>query len=274
MTAGRAGTRQPDDVATASREAQRQRALLAAVAGEEVDPGLTGFAQTGARAAQGLAAYGVNAALVGERALAAAFPTVRTLVGAGDFAHLARGFWRAHPPERGDLGEWGEHFADWLDQRDALAEWPYLGDCARLDFALHRCERAADAAFDGASLALLQSELPSRLQVRLMPGTTLLRSAWPIATIHAAHREAEPDFAPVRTALAARRGEHVLVARAGWRGAVNLIDAPTFEWTQSLLAGADLASALDRAPAGFDFADWLAVALRASWLQGVMCSPN
>ncbi|HEX7441416.1 MAG TPA: DNA-binding domain-containing protein [Caldimonas sp.] len=274
MTAGRAGAEPPDAVATASREALRQRALLAAVAGEAVDPGLTGFAQTGARVAQGLAAYAVNAALVCERALAVAFPTVRTLVGAGDFAQLARGFWGAHPPERGDLGEWGEDFADWLDRRDALAEWPYLGDCARLDFALHRCERAADAAFDGASLTLLQSEMPSRLYLRLMPGTTLLRSAWPIATIHAAHREAEPDFAPVRAALAARRGEHVLVVRAGWRGAVHSIDAPTFEWTQSLLAGADLAGALDRAPAGFDFAGWLATALRASWLQGVACAAD
>jgi hypothetical protein len=274
MTADRAGIAPPDGVAPASREALRQRALLAAVAGEEVDPAQNVFAQTGPRAVQGLAAYRLNAAMVGERALAAAFPTVRTLVGAGDFAHLARGFRHAHPPERGDLGEWGELFADWLEQREALAEWPYLGDCARLDFALHRCERASDAAFDGASLALLQSELPSRLQVRLMPGTTVLHSAWPIATIHAAHREAQPDFAPVRTALAARCGEHVLVARTDWRGAVHRIDASTFEWTQCLLGGADLASALDRAPAGFDFADWLASALRESWLQGVACSSD
>lgn len=261
-----------DGAASASREALRQRALLAALAGRAVDSAETAFAQGEARAARGLAAYRANAAMVAERVLAAAFPTVRILVGAGDFAHLVRRFWQAHPPERGDLGEWGGHFADSLEADAALAEWPYLGDCARLDFALHRCERAADAVFDAASLALLQSRPPSRLQLRLMPGTTLLRSAWPIATIHAAHREAEPDLEPVRAALAARTGEQVLVARAGWRAAVHRIDLSTFDWTRSLLDGTDLESALERAGADFDFAAWLATALRASWLQGVACS--
>lgn len=256
------------DGATAC-EALRQRELLAALAGApDVDP-VAAIVQTGARAANGLAAYRANASMVAERALGAAFPTVRTMIGAADFGHLVRRHWRVEPPVRGDLGEWGDGFPAWLEAQPELGEWPYLGDCARLDLALHRCERAADAAFDAASLELLQRSAPERLQLLLMPGTCVLASAWPIATIHAAHRAAEPDFAPVRAALDARRGERVLVARAGWRGVVHAVDEATCAWTCALLDGADLGSALSGASAGFDFTAWLAAALRLGWLHRV-----
>ena len=60
-----------------------------------------------------------------------------------------------------------------------------------------------------------------------------------------------------------RRAEQVLVARAGWRGVVHPIDAPTFAWTRDLLAGCDLSTALERAGPAFDFAGWLARALQS-----------
>ena len=259
-----------DRAGASAREALRQQALLAALTGADLEPAAH-IAQTEERAVNGLAAYRANASMVGERALAAAFPTVRTMIGEGDFAHLVRRYWRVDPPARGDLGEWGDGFPMWIAAQSELAEWPYLGDCAALDLALHRCDRAADAAFDAASLELLQSGAPNRLHLRLMPGMSALASAWPIATIHAAHRGAGSDFAPVREALAARRGERVLVARAGWRGEVYPVDEPTCEWTRSLLEGVDLGAALARASAGFDFAAWLATALRLAWLQDVVC---
>ena len=50
----------------------------------------------------------------------------------------------------------------------------------------------------------------------------------------------------------------------------RMIDAPTAAWTQDLLAGIDLDTALTRAGDGFDFAAWLGAALRGSWLRGVV----
>ena len=50
---------------------------------------------------------------------------------------------------------------------------------------------------------------------------------------------------------------------------VHALDAASADWCESLLAGANLADALERAGAGFDFAAWLAMALRESWLKGV-----
>ncbi|MEP7296947.1 MAG: DNA-binding domain-containing protein [Burkholderiales bacterium] len=250
-------------------EAQRQRGLLQALTGAAA----AGLREHGERAARGLEAYRANAEAVAARALGAAFPTVQAMVGDDDFNRLARAFWHAHPPLRGDLGEWGDAFAEWLQGHAAMAAWPYLGDSARLDFAIHANERAADAVADVASLSLLESVDPARLRMVLMPGTALLRSGWPIVGIHRAHQlegeAAERAFADLRDAIAARHGESAFIVREGWRAVVHRLDPPDARWTESLLAGTRLATALEHAGDGFDFAGWLGRAIRHGWMKGV-----
>ena len=256
-------------------EAERQQALLRAIAGE-VPSEACALRETGERARRGLEAYRANAEAIAERALGGAFATVQAMVGAEDFARLAREFWRASPPLCGDLGEWGDAFPAWLGAHAAMTPWPYLGDCAKLDLALHRCERAADAMLDAASLTLLASTDPARLHLQLMPGTGLVGSAWPIASIHHAHRleglEAERAFEAVRALIDEPRGESALVVRQGWRAVVRALDAATSRWTQSLLASANLDAAFEHAGSGFEFTAWLATALRESTLKGVTVS--
>ena len=255
-------------------EALRQQQFVAALAGDASHS--LELRGSGARVARGLEAYRANAASIAERALAACFPTVQAMVGVANFTHLAREFRAAAPPERGDLGEWGEALPSWLAAHAGLAAWPWLADCARLDLAVHRAERAGDAAFDAASLGLLESTDPAKLHLVLTPGSAVLASTWPIETIHRAHQlegdAAERAFEAVREAIAARRGERVLVARRGWRAVVHPLDASTAAWTCDVLAGVDLAEALARAGEGFDFAAWLGFAVRESLLIGVVAS--
>jgi hypothetical protein len=258
-------------------EAQRQQALLQALCATQPTVQALSLRQTGPRALRGLTAYRANAEVLADRALTAVFGSVRTMVGAEAFKHLARDFWRAHPPQQGDLGEWGVIFPTWLADRADAAPWPYLGDCARLDLAVHQNERAADAELDAASLMQLESIDPAQLVLHLMPGTALLRSSWPIASIYAAHQlnaeQAGPAFEAVRAALAAHQSEQVLVARSGWRAVVYPITPAVADWAHSILSGASVADALMRAGPAFDFADWLRTALQASWLQGVVIKP-
>lgn len=250
-------------------EARRQQALMAALSRPSAaPPGLRG---PPARAERGLAAYRANADALADRALAAACPTLQAMLGAEDFAQLAREFWHAQPPERGDIGEWGHSLPAWIEVHPGLHAWPWLADSARLDLALHACERAADAAFDAESLALLASGDLAALRLVLRPGLQLIVAAWPVATIHAAHRADAPAqaFDRVRNALAGRHAETVLVARGGWRAEVHVIDTATASWTQSLLEGTSLDLALQRAGDAFDFAAWLARALQHGWMKGV-----
>lgn len=253
-----------------SQEARRQSELLAAIAGQASPMSIR---EPQARAARGLQAYRANAEALAERALSAVFLTVQPMVGAENFQHLACEFWQAHPPTRGDVGEWGDAFPEWLEQHAAMARWPWLGDCARLDLALHHNERAADAVFDAASLALLESTDPALLVMHLMPGSAVLRSRWPIATIHAAHRvdavHSEAALAGVRAALDEQRGEQVLVVRQGWRAHAQRLTQAEADWCECLLAGTNLSAALERAGDAFDFATWLGTAVRGQWLKGV-----
>jgi hypothetical protein len=265
-----------------AREAERQRALVAAfaTAGEaSVEAiGDLRLRESGARAARGLEAYRANAESLADRALTAAFATVRAMVSADDFKRLARDFWRAQPPQCGDLGEWGVEFPAWLDTHPLVTTSPYLADCARLDLALHRNERAADALLDAMSLSLLETHDPMRLRLQLMPGVHLLRSRWPIASIHHAHQlrddEAEDAFAAVRAALAGNLGEQVLVSRKGWRAVVHRLDEAEADWTHAVQGGASLGVGLAEAGTGFDFAAWLGRALRESWLKGAVVSDD
>jgi len=61
----------------------------------------------------------------------------------------------------------------------------------------------------------------------------------------------------------------VLVARRGWRGEAQLVDAPTAAWTRALLAGESLADALAAAGEAFDFTAWLTRAIQSGWVKGI-----
>ena len=242
-------------------EASRQQALLAAIVAPDAE----------ASAPPGLLAYRANAHTSAVRALGVACPTLHALLGDDDFAQLAREFWHAHPPTRGDFAEWGAALPEWIASHAGVFAWPYLADCAWMDLALHRCERAADAAVDAASLMLLQGTDPAHLRLRLMPGLAMLASRWPLASIHAAHAAAdEALFDAVRERMQRGVGEAIVVARDGWRGAVRAIDAPGLAFMQELACGACLAQALTAAGEGLDFTTWLADALRCRWLQAVV----
>lgn len=258
-------------------EAARQQALLAAIHAGPLAPCTPALVDawqgTPERIRRGVGAYRANAQALAHRALAAAVPTVEAMVGDDELPALAWAYWQAHPPTRGDIGEWGAALPDWLAAQADLADWPWLADAARLDLALHHAERAADATFDADTLVLLGEHDPGQLFLLPMPGLALVRSAWPIVTMWQAHRALRAGdaqaLAPVRVALAEGAAEAALVHRRGWRGEVALMDADDTPFMTRWLAGDDLGAALDAAGPVFDFAAWLPRALAGGWLKGV-----
>jgi hypothetical protein len=266
----------------AAREAQRQQWLLQVLFAGDPDPAAGGgdaasppwSSHPPARLRRGLQAYIANAGASAERSLAASFPTVAAMLGEEPFAGLARAFWRAAPPQRGDLADWGEGLAGFMAADETLSGWPYLPDSARLDWSIALAERAADAEPEPATLALLGEADPSALVFDLAAGTALLDSAHPVATLWRAHQADGEGFDEARAALAEGRAERALVWRDGWRARVAAVDEATARWTSALLRGGSVGSALDAAGEGFDFERWLVQALpegrlcRVRLLQG------
>ena len=260
-----------NDTTALQREALRQRMLLRAL-WANARPGVVGgwLRDAPPRATRGLQAYRANAGAVAERALAAAFPTLAQLIGDESVAALARAFWHAHAPERGDIAMWGDALPAFVAAAPQLADEAYLADVARLDWALHRAEGAADRGPGVVGLERLADADPAMLHLRPADGLSLLCSAHPIVSIwQAHHRHDAQRFAPVREAFARGRGESALVWRDGFKAVAVALPEADARFMQALLDGAALAPALDAAGLAFDFDAWLRRALRQGWLAAV-----
>lgn len=248
-------------------EAERQAAVLQALWSD----GAPGWHEQAERLAQGLSAYRGNAAATAERALASAYPTVQALLGDEALAVLARQLWQHHPPRVGDLACWGQDLPSWLAALPEVRDWPYLPDCARLDWARHTAELALDTAFEPESLALLGQADPALLTLHLRPGLSVLDSDWPVVAIWAAHQGPEPALAELGVALAEARAETAVVWRTQWRAEVTTLPQAMSGWMRALVAEPPLPLSvlLEQADAGFDLGTWLALALRHGWIWHV-----
>lgn len=245
------------------REHRRQQLLLRSLVADNSPSALQGWLgpQAGGTPLRGWQAYVANAHASAERALAAAFPTVRRLMGEASFAAMARAYWHAQPPSRGDLAWLGEGLPAFIEASEQLTAEPYLADSARLDWAVGRSEAAADTLAELSSLALLAQADPADLRLHLPPGTLLLRSRHPIVSVWQAHHEppdADAPFAAARAAFSAGQGENALVWRDGWRARVEAVDAPTAAFIEAALTpSSSLADALDAAGQAWSFEAWL-----------------
>ena len=263
----------PQPGVPASALADQQQALLDALFGPaptQHPPGAGPAAKAAPfSGARGLLAYRSNAHALAERTLLAGFPVVAQLVGIDSFHLLARDFWHQHPPTRGDLAQWGAALAAFLQSSTQLADEPYLGDVARVEWALHLAAGAADRAPEPASFALLSSTAPDALALVLASGTAAVCSAYPVASIVTAHLEASPSLQAVGQKLRAREGECALVWRQEFKPRVAQCTAPEAALVQALLNGASLSAALDRA-GELDFAQWLPSAAQSGLVLGAM----
>lgn len=222
----------------------QQQAFVDALLGRGAAPaGLVG-------GERGLSAYRGNLQALSAQTLAVPFARLREALGEEEFASLAWTFWRAHPPACGDLGQWGADLEAFLLERAGADSG--LPDIARLDWALHQAECAADAVLDADSLARLGDTPPEALWLQLRPGVAVLAQA----------------------------AGSVLVWRQGWRAESRPLAAPDAAFMRAVLAGCSLAEALEAAAVkgsdaeiDFDFGAWLQAALQDAWLQGARSAP-
>lgn len=234
------------------------------------------FVEPPAVAEKRFAAYRRNVLGNWQAALAASYPVLATVVGAGRFAALADTY-RHHEPSRdADLNRYGEGFPDFLAVQPIARELPYLPDLARLERAIEAAERmAADLpGFDFAALAALDPERQGELGLRLSAALADLACGWPVVDIWSAHQladEAERDAA--LAAIDLRPAPHwVVIARAP-AGAILPVrlSAGESEFLAACRAGESLDRALSRAVAvepglavGALLPNWLA----RGWLAG------
>lgn len=228
--------------------------------GLPVPDGVTGPLR--ARPAKRFAIYrnNVHANLIA--VLEGRFPVVARLVGDAFFRATARVYIEQHPPASPVLMRYGASFADFLDGFPPVADTPYLGDVARLEWARNEAYHAADAMPLGADA--LQGVAPEaeRLAFTLHPSTQLVRSRFPVVTVWSANVRGEKP-GPID---AGSGGEDALVVRPALTVEVRRLPEGGADFIAALARGATLGQAAAEAARespGFDLPVNLAGLIRS-----------
>jgi hypothetical protein len=215
-----------------------------------------------------MAIYRANMAAAADKALSAAYPVIRQVVGDEFFHGLAREYQRGTPSASGDLNDFGAAFDAFLAGFEHVQTMPWLPDLARLEWAAHRAYGAADApAWDPATLADVEPERQSAIRLQWSPGLAVVASPWPLVRVWTIH---QPGYAG-EFSVAWDSPETALVARDGFVVGVTACSPADAAFVAASLAGRPLGDAADaalRAHPDFDLGALLARAIGARHVCG------
>jgi Putative DNA-binding domain len=206
--------------------------------------------------------YRNNVASSLTRALEAAFPTVRKLVGEEFFAAMAGVFLRAHPPRSRMLMLYGDDLPGFLEVFPPVAHLGYLPDVARLDQAMRESYHAADSTPlpDAYFHAVIGGDIAC-VRLGLAPSLRLVPSRWPVQSIWAANAEGGP---------APKAGsETALVLRPEFDPRPHRLSPADGAFVAGLLDGLSLGQSLDQAGASVDLPTILALLISGRAIIGV-----
>ena len=196
------------------------------------------------------------------RALEAAFPTVRKLVGDEFFAALAGVFFRAHPPQSRVLMLYGDRMPEFLAAFPPAAALGYRPDMARLDQAMRESYHAADSQpLPEAEFQRLIGADIAGLRLRFAPSLRLVRSRWPVVSIWEANHEGGP---------APRPGpEDAVILRPEFDPRPHRLPEGGAAFLTALLQGGRLAEAVEAAGPALDLSAVLGLLIQGRAITGV-----
>ena len=220
-----------------------QQAFRDGVLGEPSDALLRAIAGDGLDAAARLQLYRHHVLSTLGAALAGAYPAVGRLVDPRFFAYAADAFVRARPPSGPCLGEYGADFGAFLDDFPPCRHLPYLGDVARLEWAVHAALRAPEMRpLDPERLAAVAPADMAMLRLRLDPSVSLLASPWPVDRVREATRDGDEADVDLGSG-----GVHLEIRLRGDEAVVRRLAPALHAFRRALADGEPLAAAAGRA---------------------------
>lgn len=122
------------------------------------------------------------------------YPAVRRILGEGPFGSLVARYVRCFPPRSFDIGRAGDRLAVFLAEDPLAADLPFLPDLARFEWSMAEAFVAADSVpLAWSDVAALGPQAVADTRFRRRPGTTLVRSSWPLSALWAAKDLADED---------------------------------------------------------------------------------
>lgn len=227
-----------------SRPVEDQGSFVAALFDPDrpVPEGLT--SRTGDRPLKRFNVYRNNVFVSLIEALQGRYPAVCRLVGEEFFRATARAFIEQNPPRSPVLLHYGAGFAEFLDAFEPVAELPYMGDVARIEWAWNEAYHASDAApLSADDMAALASKDVATAIFTLHPSLGTVSSSYPIVSLWSAMKEESDvsDFA------LDQGGEDALILRPHLDVEVRQLPEGAVIFISALAAGSTLLDAAEAA---------------------------
>ena len=239
-----------------------QRSFLDAIISGDASGVAQAVVGNGLTAAQRIQVYRNNTFITLTEALAATYPAIVRLVDRGFFNFAAAQFISGNLPDRPCLFEYGGGFGNFLAGFAPVADYPFLPDVARLEWAVNAAWNAPTPmplSFE----ALARAATSAGETLRLGLDALYLSSGWNVDAIWQANRvDARSDTTPIHQPV------RLQIRRGGPGVVVEPLDPATWSLRHHLASGEPLgraaAAAFAEAP-DFD----LGAALRALAAEGL-----
>jgi len=190
---------------------------------------------------QRLQIYRNNFVISLREALAGVYPVIHKLVGEAFFHHVAREYIQHHPSCTGNLHDFGDKFADFLQAFPGLEALPYLPDVARLEWAYHQVFHATEGEM--LNLSALDEKQMASLTFELSSHCVWLSSDYPVLRIWQANQDGQEGT----TVSLDEGGVRYVVLRHGPQIEFHLLSAGVFTLIDSLAKSNTFAQACEDA---------------------------
>ena len=176
-------------------------------------------------------------------ALKARFPAIRNAVGGEFFDAMARDYAGSYVPTSPLMMEYGDNFPNFIDDFAPLADYPWMGDLARLEKAITESYHAANAfPLAPEAFAQITPEQLADLRFDLHPAIFIVPSTHPVVTLwHMNTGKIDPAAIDDGTA------ETAIIHRPEWMVDVKAISTAGGVFLSSLWHGITLGEAASSA---------------------------
>jgi hypothetical protein len=199
--------------------------------------------------------------------LGSLYPVCQQLLGDAFFEAASDRYVDQSPPTRPFLAEYGDGFANFLQQHPALLNMQWIADMARLEWARHQAWNAVNQpASDFAQLMTLDEVQQESLTLHTPDSAHLLPSDYAIHAVWLAHQpEDHPEKLPLER-IQLQQQTYVLVWRKGRRLQQVPLDKRDWEFLNAVQQRETLPELAGR------FQEQLPALLMAAIRQGWMLS--
>lgn len=224
---------------------------------------------------QGIDIYRRNLLANAQRALSISFPTVFELLDSNISKNLVYQFLRLSPPAQGDWAQWGTDFPHFISTIEVGFQYPYLADCATVDWHVHCAVHGIDQSLEQSSLQYLVNAKPEKIEIVFNQNVALLKTQYPITEIFQAHHHDDELHREVAMSKAQRIlsteavEQIVMIYRPEFKPEVASLTASEGAFMFCLMSGKSLEQALDmvKDDNNFSFEQWLLTAIERNLIN-------